>query len=128
MRFNVAFIVLASLSLVLAQDKHAPASTSAQAPTGGTPVTSTAGGAGGAGDAGAMLSSLPKCFTECATKAATSATVGCTGLTDVACLCSKPQFSNAVSGLKEFKKQFSLTLSPPSKNTDNGLHFFFRSK
>lgn len=87
MRFNVAFILLAGLTLVVAQDNHNAPSGSAQA----------SAAASGAGDAGAMIASLPKCFTECATKAATSATVGCTGLTDVGCVCSKPEFINAVS-------------------------------
>ncbi|PWN33941.1 uncharacterized protein FA14DRAFT_185418 [Meira miltonrushii] len=84
MRLNVAFILLAGLTLVVAQDNHS-SSGSAQA----------SASASGAGDASAMIASLPKCFTECATKSATSATVGCTGLTDIGCVCSKPAFINA---------------------------------
>lgn len=96
MRFNVAFLILAAgLTFVAAQDKHA---TTAQAPTSGQQPTE-ANGAGGASDIGALIQSLPKCFVECATKASTSTTVGCTGLTDVGCVCQKPEFLNAVSRL-----------------------------
>lgn len=35
-------------------------------------------------------STLPACFTACAQRTATTKDVGCTGLTDIKCVCSKP--------------------------------------
>ena len=102
MRFNVAFLVLAGLTFVAAQDKQSTsgqAPSSGQQPTGanGSAAAAASAGAGGASDVGALIQSLPKCFVECATKASSSSTVGCTGLTDISCICQKPEFLNAVS-------------------------------
>lgn len=44
---------------------------------------------------GLFVDSLPKCFKKCTQESST--TVGCSGLTDINCICSNPQFISSVS-------------------------------
>ena len=79
---------------------------------GGGAGAAVAGGAGAAGAAvaggvngamngvtniGLFIDSLPKCFKKCTENSYLATSVGCAGITDINCICSKPQFVDAVS-------------------------------
>lgn len=93
MRFtNTLLAVTLAVVLVLASPIAAQGHDNATAPGAAAPAAT----AGSAGDVTKMLADLPACFTACATTAATSKTVGCKSLTDLACVCANKQMPNAV--------------------------------